>query len=82
MYRGELVALLDAQTAEREEVGLLMATGRRDQAALAEATSSMTADLQLGQGTAELPPIGAEEPPRAPPAPPSPPADDDGGASS
>jgi simple sugar transport system ATP-binding protein len=82
MYRGELVALLDAETAEREEVGLLMATGRRDQAALAEATSSMTADLQLGQGTAELPPIGAEEPPRAPPAPPTPPADDDGGASS
>jgi simple sugar transport system ATP-binding protein len=81
MYRGELVALLDAETAEREEVGLLMATGRRDQAALAEATSSMTADLQLGQGTAESPPIAEEEPP-PPPTPPTPPADDDGGASS
>jgi simple sugar transport system ATP-binding protein len=30
MYRGELVALLDAPTAEREEVGLLMATGGRE----------------------------------------------------
>jgi ABC-type uncharacterized transport system ATPase subunit len=27
MYRGELVAILDGPTAEREEVGLLMATG-------------------------------------------------------
>ena len=27
MYRGELVALIDGRTAEREEVGLLMATG-------------------------------------------------------
>jgi hypothetical protein len=30
MYRGEIVATLDARTADREEVGLLMATGRRD----------------------------------------------------
>ncbi|HET9435888.1 MAG TPA: ABC transporter ATP-binding protein [Candidatus Limnocylindrales bacterium] len=29
MYRGEIVAVLDGPTAEREEVGLLMATGRR-----------------------------------------------------
>ena len=29
MYRGELVAMLDARTADRETVGLLMATGRR-----------------------------------------------------
>ena len=29
MYRGEVVALLDARTADREEVGLLMATGRQ-----------------------------------------------------
>jgi simple sugar transport system ATP-binding protein len=29
MYRGRLVAVLDGQTAEREEVGLLMATGGR-----------------------------------------------------
>ncbi len=31
MYRGEIVALLDGRTASREEVGLLMATGRRTQ---------------------------------------------------
>ena len=56
MYRGEIVALVDGPTAEREEIGLLMATGRRDHAALAEATSSMTADLQLAQGGTASPP--------------------------
>ena len=29
MYRGEIVALVDGPTAEREEIGLLMAAGRR-----------------------------------------------------
>ena len=29
MYRGEIVALVDGPTAEREEIGLLMATGGR-----------------------------------------------------
>ncbi|HET9457545.1 MAG TPA: ABC transporter ATP-binding protein [Candidatus Limnocylindrales bacterium] len=29
MYRGEIVALVEGPTAEREEIGLLMATGRR-----------------------------------------------------
>ena len=56
MYRGEIVALVDGPTAEREEIGLLMATGRRDHAALAEATSSMAADLQLAQGGIASPP--------------------------
>ncbi len=56
MYRGEIVALVDGPTAEREEIGLLMATGRRDHAALAEATTSMTADLQLAQGGPASPP--------------------------
>src|SRR5262245_40350657 len=67
MYRGEIVALVDGPTAEREEVGLLMATGRRDQAVLAEATSSMAADLQLAE---VAPPTPAPESPpvEAPPA--------------
>ena len=30
MYRGEIVAVVDGRTANREEIGLLMATGRRD----------------------------------------------------
>jgi hypothetical protein len=30
MYRGELVAELDGRTANKEEVGLLMATGGRE----------------------------------------------------
>ena len=32
MYRGEIVAERDGRTAEKEEIGLLMATGRRDTA--------------------------------------------------
>ena len=48
MYRGEIVALLDGPTAEREEVGLLMATGRRDAEALAAAATSMTAAAEIG----------------------------------
>ncbi len=38
MYRGELVAVLDGRTANKEEVGLLMATGRRE-AGASEAAS-------------------------------------------
>jgi simple sugar transport system ATP-binding protein len=30
MYRGELVATLDGRTANKEELGLLMATGGRE----------------------------------------------------
>ncbi|MDF2734413.1 MAG: heme transporter ATP-binding protein [Chloroflexota bacterium] len=33
MYRGEIVAVVDGPTAEREDIGLLMATGRRGAAA-------------------------------------------------
>jgi simple sugar transport system ATP-binding protein len=35
MYRGELVALVDGPTANREEIGLLMATGGREPSAVA-----------------------------------------------
>jgi hypothetical protein len=30
MFRGRLVEVLDGRTADREEIGLLMATGGRD----------------------------------------------------
>ena len=43
MYRGELVAVVDARQADREEIGLLMATGGR---VSAEATKSMAAELE------------------------------------
>ena len=33
MYRGELVAVVDGRTADREQIGMLMATGRPTQAA-------------------------------------------------
>jgi simple sugar transport system ATP-binding protein len=78
MYRGELVALLDAPTAEREEVGLLMATGRRDQATLLEATTSMAADLQLADGGAQSPTTATHVPPPPPPPPPAANGDDQG----
>ncbi len=43
MYRGEMVAIVDARQADREEIGLLMATGGK---VGAEATKDMTADLE------------------------------------
>jgi ABC-type uncharacterized transport system ATPase subunit len=36
MYRGEIVATRDGRTADKEEIGLLMATGTRDAPAVAE----------------------------------------------
>jgi simple sugar transport system ATP-binding protein len=47
MYRGEIVAMLDGPTAEREEVGLLMATGRRDPELAVAATTSMAVDAEV-----------------------------------
>ena len=55
MYRGELVALVDGPSAQREEIGLLMATGRRDAEALAATTSSMTAAVAAAAGEAPVP---------------------------
>jgi simple sugar transport system ATP-binding protein len=48
MYRGEIVALVDGPTAEREEIGLLMAAGRRsippvESGSPADSTTSMPA---------------------------------------
>ncbi len=38
MYRGEVVAVRDGRTADREEIGLLMATGGRDPLEIATTT--------------------------------------------
>jgi ABC-type uncharacterized transport system ATPase subunit len=43
IYRGELVAVVDARSADKEEIGLLMATGGK---VSLEATKSMTTDLE------------------------------------
>ncbi|HEX5038908.1 MAG TPA: ABC transporter ATP-binding protein [Candidatus Limnocylindria bacterium] len=43
MYRGELVSVIDARTADREDVGLLMATGGK---APTEVTKDMAADIE------------------------------------
>ena len=55
MYRGELVALVDGPSAQREEIGLLMATGRRDAEALVATTTSMTAAVAADAGEAPGP---------------------------
>ncbi|HEX2193821.1 MAG TPA: ABC transporter ATP-binding protein [Candidatus Limnocylindria bacterium] len=44
LYRGEMVAVLDARTADREEIGLLMATGGK--LSVDEATRDMRVDLE------------------------------------
>jgi len=44
MYRGELVAVVDARQADKEEIGLLMATGGR--VSLEAQTKSMSTDLE------------------------------------
>ena len=43
MYRGELVAIVDARKADKEEIGLLMATGGK---VSPDALKSMTAELE------------------------------------
>jgi simple sugar transport system ATP-binding protein len=43
MYRGEIVAIVDARQADKEEIGLLMATGGR---VSLDATKSMTTELE------------------------------------
>jgi simple sugar transport system ATP-binding protein len=75
MFRGEIVALVDGPTAEREEIGLLMATGRRDAEALAAAATSMTAAAEIeakplesvAATVAGAPPAGDAAPVEAPP---------------
>src|SRR4029079_19820362 len=47
MFRGEIVPLVGGPRAEREEIGLLMATGRRDAEALAAAATSMAAAAEI-----------------------------------
>jgi ABC-type uncharacterized transport system ATPase subunit len=46
MYRGELVAVVDARSADKEEIGLLMATGGK---LSPEATKDMTAELEAAE---------------------------------
>ena len=43
MYRGQVVAVLDGRTADKNEVGLLMATGGRDDRRARPTTGPATA---------------------------------------
>jgi hypothetical protein len=55
MYRGEIVALLDSRSAEREDVGLLMATGRRD------APEVVAASVASPASTPDTPPASPDD---------------------
>jgi simple sugar transport system ATP-binding protein len=69
MYRGQLVAVVDGRTADRNEVGVLMATGARQEAAVASGviTGAQAADevpaieatIDAGGATAAAPPADA-----------------------
>jgi ABC-type uncharacterized transport system ATPase subunit len=52
MYRGKIVAVMDGRTADKNEVGVLMATGGRNAAAVVTVTTDMTADVPPADGSA------------------------------
>jgi ABC-type multidrug transport system ATPase subunit len=81
MYRGQIVAVVDGRTADRNEVGVLMATGMRQEAAIASgamASEAATADTAIQiEETGTIPPsaaTGSGSSTVAPPAPAPPPA--------
>jgi general nucleoside transport system ATP-binding protein len=63
MYRGEIVALVDGPSAQREDIGLYMATGRSDPEAMAVTTTSMSAAVAAAAGSdAEAGGVSASDP--------------------
>jgi ABC-type sugar transport system ATPase subunit len=78
MYRGQLVAVVDGRTADRNEVGVLMATGARQEAAIAsgaitgtqaaEEVSSVEATVDATSDRADPPAADADVPNDVPPA--------------
>jgi len=63
MYRGEIVALVDGPSAQREDIGLYMATGRSDPEAMAVTTTSMSAAVAAAAGSdAEAGGVSASHP--------------------
>jgi len=66
MYRGQLVAVVDGRTADRNEVGVLMATGARQEAAVASGaiTGTQAADeVQAVEATVDATDATAAAPP-------------------
>jgi hypothetical protein len=53
MYRGEFVAVLDGRSTGWEEVGLLMATGRREPTEAAGATEAAPSATEAAPPTAD-----------------------------
>jgi ABC-type uncharacterized transport system ATPase subunit len=69
MYRGEIVALVDGPSAEREEIGLLMAAGRR---AIPPTETGPTPDVTAAVGPVADGPADAAPPSAPPPSAPPP----------
>ena len=65
MYRGEIVALVDGPSAERENIGLLMAAGRRSIAPIPE--GAPPADVTLAAAEAAAPIVEPTVPPATAP---------------
>jgi general nucleoside transport system ATP-binding protein len=81
MYRGEIVALVDGPSAQREDIGLYMATGRSDPEAMAVTTTSMSAAVAAAAGSdAEAGGVSASDPDPDPGPGPGPGPGPDGGA--
>jgi simple sugar transport system ATP-binding protein len=60
MYRGQIVAVVDGRTADRNEVGILMATGIRQEAAVA--SGKITAEEAAAAVEAQPATVGTEPP--------------------
>jgi ABC-type uncharacterized transport system ATPase subunit len=59
MYRGQIVSIVDGRTADRNEVGLLMATGARTEAAIA--SGAVAAAVVAADPTAPVGPAGQDD---------------------
>jgi general nucleoside transport system ATP-binding protein len=66
MYRGQIVAVIDGRTADRNEVGVLMATGLRQEAAIASGAIS-TDEAAPGAVVAEADGVAPPDSPAASP---------------
>jgi general nucleoside transport system ATP-binding protein len=61
MYRGQIVSVVDGRTADRNEVGLLMATGARTEAAIASGAVAAATVAAAADPTAPVGPAGRDD---------------------
>jgi ABC-type uncharacterized transport system ATPase subunit len=61
MYRGQIVSIVDGRAADRNEVGLLMATGARTEAAIASGAVAAATVAAAADPTAPVGPAGRDD---------------------